>query len=144
MEYAEIYRFTREALLPLERLTSKEIPEEEVGFFSILFSGEVARQKEEAVQEKVRALIVCPNGISSSLILQTELKKIFPTVHLRKPIQSTSCKVSRRKLRRHFFHNSGGYYQTCVSSEAINVTARKEPIDQSRPAGTIDSRLLIA
>lgn len=81
MEYAEIYRFTKEALLPLEQLTSKKIPEEEVGFFSILFGGEVARQKEEAVQEEVRALIVCPNGISSSLILQTELKKIFPTIH---------------------------------------------------------------
>lgn len=81
MEYAEIYRFTKEALLPLERLAGKEIPEEEVGFFSILFGGEVARQKAEAVQEEVRALIVCPNGISSSLILQTELKKIFPTIH---------------------------------------------------------------
>lgn len=81
MEYAEIYRFTKEALLPLEQLTGKKIPEEEVGFFSILFGGEVARQKEEAVQEEVRALIVCPNGISSSLILQTELKKIFPTIH---------------------------------------------------------------
>lgn len=81
LEYAEIYRFTKEALLPLEQLAGRNIPEEEVGFFSILFGGEVARQKEEAVQEEVRALIVCPNGISSSLILQTELKKIFPTIH---------------------------------------------------------------
>lgn len=80
MEYAEIFRFTKAALLPLEKLTGKEIPEEEVGFFTILFGGEVARQKEEAKQEEVRALIVCPNGISSSLILQTELKKIFPTI----------------------------------------------------------------
>ncbi|MBO1307796.1 BglG family transcription antiterminator [Enterococcus sp. 669A] len=81
MEYAEIYRFTKEALLPLEKIAGKEIPEEEVGFFSILFGGEVARQKEEAVQEEIRAMIVCPSGISSSLILQTELKKIFPTIH---------------------------------------------------------------
>ncbi|MEO1769370.1 BglG family transcription antiterminator [Candidatus Enterococcus ferrettii] len=81
MEYAEIYRFTKDALLPLEKLTGETIPEEEVGFFSILFGGEIARQKEEAAQEEVRALIVCPNGISSSLILQTELKKIFPTIH---------------------------------------------------------------
>ncbi|MGM0214117.1 BglG family transcription antiterminator [Enterococcus sp. AZ109] len=81
MEYAEIYRFTKEALLPLEKLAGKGIPDEEVGFFSILFGGEVARQKEEAVREEIRALIVCPNGISSSLILQTELKKIFPTIH---------------------------------------------------------------
>ncbi|MGX2945800.1 BglG family transcription antiterminator [Enterococcus alishanensis] len=83
MEYAEIYRFTKEALLPLEKLAEREIPEEEVGFFSILFGGEVARQKEEAVQEEIRGLIVCPNGISSSLILQTELNKMFPTIHFK-------------------------------------------------------------
>ncbi|GCF94128.1 transcription antiterminator BglG [Enterococcus florum] len=81
LEYAEIFGFTKEALLPLERVVGQRIPDEEVGFFSILFGGEIARQKEEPEQDEVRALIVCPSGISSSLILQTELKKMFPTIH---------------------------------------------------------------
>lgn len=80
MDYPEIFDFTKKALKPLEIAVDRKIPIEEVGFFSILFGGAITNQKTEAAEKEVRALIVCPNGISSSLILQTELKKIFSTI----------------------------------------------------------------
>lgn len=80
MDYPEIFNFTKKALKPLEIAVDRKIPIEEVGFFSILFGGAITNQKTEAAEKEVRALIVCPNGISSSLILQTELKKMFSTI----------------------------------------------------------------
>lgn len=80
MDYPEIFDFTKEALYPLEKVVGRKIPIEEVGFFSILFGGAITNQKAEAADKDVRALIVCPSGISSSLILQTELKKMFSTI----------------------------------------------------------------
>ncbi|MDT2754139.1 BglG family transcription antiterminator [Enterococcus pseudoavium] len=80
MDYPEIFDFTKKALKPLEIAVDRKIPIEEVGFFSILFGGAITNQKTEAAEKEVRALIVCPNGISSSLILQTELKKMFSTI----------------------------------------------------------------
>lgn len=79
-EYREIFEFTKEALLPLEKLVQRKLPEEEIGFFTILFGGEISSQKMAQKAAEVKALIVCPNGISSSLILQSELKKMFPTI----------------------------------------------------------------
>ena len=81
MDYPEIFEFTKKALDPLEKVVEQKIPIEEVGFFSILFGGAITNQKAEAVEKEVRAMIVCPSGISSSLILQTELKKMFSTIH---------------------------------------------------------------
>ncbi|XFE28389.1 PRD domain-containing protein [Listeria innocua] len=80
-QYASIYEMTRKALRPLEKRIGKSIPEEEVGFFTILFGGEIRKVDEEERNRKIRAVIVCPSGISSSLILKSELQQLFPTIH---------------------------------------------------------------
>ncbi|MFZ4355876.1 transcription antiterminator BglG, partial [Enterococcus gallinarum] len=64
-------------------LTKRSIPSEEIGFFTILFGGEIFGQKNEQRQEKLKALIVCPSGISSSLILQSELRRLFPMIEFK-------------------------------------------------------------
>lgn len=51
--------------------------------FTILFGGEIFGQKNEQRQEKLKALIVCPSGISSSLILQSELRRLFPMIEFK-------------------------------------------------------------
>ena len=75
-----IYEMTRKALLPLERRIGKSIPEEEIGFFTILFGGEIRKADAEERNRKIRAVIVCPSGISSSLILKSELQQLFPMI----------------------------------------------------------------
>ncbi|OTN91765.1 BglG family transcription antiterminator [Enterococcus faecium] len=80
-QYASIYEMTRKALLPLERRIGKSIPEEEIGFFTILFGGEIRKADDaEERNRKIRAVIVCPSGISSSLILKSELQQLFPMI----------------------------------------------------------------
>ncbi|EGP0011250.1 BglG family transcription antiterminator [Enterococcus faecium] len=79
-QYASVYEMTRKALLPLERRIGKSIPEEEIGFFTILFGGEIRKADAEERNRKIRAVIVCPSGISSSLILKSELQQLFPMI----------------------------------------------------------------
>uniref|UniRef100_UPI00403FA2F3 BglG family transcription antiterminator n=1 Tax=Candidatus Enterococcus willemsii TaxID=1857215 RepID=UPI00403FA2F3 len=78
-QHNELFKLTKVALKPLEQLANKEIPDNEVAYFTILFGGERENQKEELTRQ-VRALILCPNGISSSLIMQAELKQLFPSI----------------------------------------------------------------
>lgn len=81
--YRLLYHLCEQALAPLEKLTKRSIPSEEIGFFTILFGGEIFGQKNEQRQEKLKALIVCPSGISSSLILQSELRRLFPMIEFK-------------------------------------------------------------
>lgn len=37
-----------------------------------------------APQADLTAYVICPNGVSSSLILQTELARLFPTINFKK------------------------------------------------------------
>lgn len=78
-QHNELFKLTKIALKPLEHLTNKMIPDNEVAYYTILFGGERENQKEELTRQ-VRALILCPNGISSSLIMQAELKQLFPNI----------------------------------------------------------------
>lgn len=80
-EYFSIYNLTEKALLPLEKSTGESIPEEEIGYFTILFGGAInSEDKKVSEVNQLKAMIVCPNGVSSSLILSAELKKLFPSI----------------------------------------------------------------
>ncbi|MEI5993467.1 BglG family transcription antiterminator [Candidatus Enterococcus mansonii] len=79
-QYGEIFTLTKMALLPLEALIGKPIPDEEIGYFTILFGGEIGNQRELNRVIRYKALVLCPNGISSSLIMQSELRELFPTI----------------------------------------------------------------
>ncbi|GGC88914.1 BglG family transcription antiterminator [Enterococcus wangshanyuanii] len=79
-QYGEIFALTKRALIPLEVLTGEKIPDEEIGYFTILFGGEIGNQRELNRVIRYKALVLCPSGISSSLIMQSELKELFPTI----------------------------------------------------------------
>lgn len=80
MQYHEIFELTKLALFPLRKLVEKEIPEEEIGYFTILFGGEISNQRQKKRNAQLKALILCPSGISSSLIMKSELQELFPQI----------------------------------------------------------------
>lgn len=80
MQYTELFELTKIVIKPLEKLLGKTIPESEIGYITILFGGEIMGQKHTRTKDKLKALIVCPSGISSSLIMKSELKEIFPQI----------------------------------------------------------------
>lgn len=79
IQYGELFQLTKVALLPLKELTKRDIPDEEIGYFTILFGGEINKQRNNK-ETILKALILCPSGISSSLIMKSELQNLFPQI----------------------------------------------------------------
>ncbi|HEL1583922.1 TPA: BglG family transcription antiterminator [Streptococcus suis] len=78
-EHADLFYLVKKALRPLEEHLGFTIPDSEVSYFVIHFGGYI-----EAGQQGVyryRALVVCPNGVSSSLIVKENLRQLFPNIH---------------------------------------------------------------
>lgn len=77
-EYGSLYELIRRSLKPLEEMTGKPLSSDEIAYFTIHFGGYLQSPVKHREGKDLRAMIVCPNGISTSLILQSELEKIFP------------------------------------------------------------------
>lgn len=79
-EYNYLFALIKRSLKPLEVATCKKISNDEIAYFTIHFGGYLENIQKESINEKIVAMVICPNGISSSLILRAELKQIFPMI----------------------------------------------------------------
>ena len=79
-EYNYLFALIKRSLKPLEESTCKKISNDEIAYFTIHFGGYLENIQKESITEKNVAMVICPNGISSSLILRAELKQIFPMI----------------------------------------------------------------
>ena len=77
-EYSSLFELIRRSLKPLEEMTGKQLYSDEIAYFTIHFGGYLQAKVKRREANDLRAMIVCPNGVSTSLILQSELEKIFP------------------------------------------------------------------
>ena len=77
-EYSSLYGLIRRSLKPLEEMTGKQLSSDEIAYFTIHFGGYLQAKVKHREAKDLKAMIVCPNGVSTSLILQSELEKIFP------------------------------------------------------------------
>lgn len=76
-EHDYLFTVVKEVMKPIEDVLNLKIPEDEIGFLTLHFGG-LLEQSSERRQVEDRAVIVCPNGVSSSLMLETQLKSLFP------------------------------------------------------------------
>lgn len=77
--YPELYHLTQKALWPVERTIGCPVPQDEVAYFTIYFGGWLRRQG-TTLDDRKRAIVVCPNGIGISNILVYTLRELFPDV----------------------------------------------------------------
>lgn len=78
-EYNELYHLVEKALEPLSCKLNKKIPDDEIAYFTIHFGGQL-RSDNKKQNIKHRAITVCPQGVSSSLLLNLQLEKLFPSI----------------------------------------------------------------
>ncbi|KHD44182.1 BglG family transcription antiterminator [Streptococcus hongkongensis] len=76
-DHPELYTMVHQALKPLEREIGYPIPSSEIAYFVLHFGGYLHQQK-SVIDSHYRAVIICPNGVSSSLIVKENLKILFP------------------------------------------------------------------
>ncbi|CAH0346484.1 BglG family transcription antiterminator [Bacillus sp. CECT 9360] len=82
-EHKELYIIVKELLLPFETLLNITIPDEEIGFIAIHFGALLEKPKQLLPKKKV-AIIVCPSGISSSLMVKHQLESLFSELFIEK------------------------------------------------------------
>lgn len=76
-EYHSLFLLMDNALRPLKDEVG-EISESKKAYFVILFGGEIYKNKYSG--QSLKAIVLCVNGISSSLIMQKRLESLFPTM----------------------------------------------------------------
>lgn len=79
-EYSSLFYLVKKSLSPLSEALQKEISEDEIAYFTMHFGGYITACQEGEDQRQIVALAVCPNGVSSSLILTSELRNIMPEI----------------------------------------------------------------
>lgn len=84
-EHQELYTIVKELLQPIGSLLSINIPDEEIGFITIHFGALLERPK-QIMPEKKQAIVVCPSGISSSLMVKHQLESLFSEINVVKTL----------------------------------------------------------
>jgi ascorbate PTS system EIIA or EIIAB component len=84
-EHKELYMIVSELLLPIETLLSITIPQEEIGFITIHF-GALLKNPQKPILKKKRAIVVCPSGISSSLMVKHLVESLFSEITVEKTL----------------------------------------------------------
>lgn len=79
INYIDLFSLVERALEPLEKLVGKKISEEEVAYFTIHFGGYIKLYSQKT---NIKAITVCPNGISSSVFLQSQIERLFPGIEI--------------------------------------------------------------
>ncbi|GAA5416002.1 hypothetical protein Pryu01_01034 [Paraliobacillus ryukyuensis] len=76
-EFRELHHLVKKSLQPLTNLLGMEIPDNETIYLTMLIGGWLTKQGEK-LQTKIKAIVVCPKGVSVSRLMYSELKELFP------------------------------------------------------------------
>lgn len=76
-DYPFLFDVVKRSLTSLEKTLHQSIPNSEIAFLTMFFGGKL--KQNEQVSTPLHALVICPNGISASHMLKTQLKQLFPT-----------------------------------------------------------------
>ncbi|MFE0504376.1 BglG family transcription antiterminator [Peribacillus butanolivorans] len=77
--YPELHHLTKKSLWLLEKEIGRSVSEEEIAYFTIYFGGWLRKQG-TTLDDRKRAIVVCPNGIGISNILIYTLRELFPDI----------------------------------------------------------------
>lgn len=86
-EYPALYSLVKETMKPFWEIFEEEIGDDELAYLTMHFATIYTENKKEQVLKRKKALIICLNGIGSSVILYNELKSLFPEIEFLLPIE---------------------------------------------------------
>ncbi|MGN7397315.1 BglG family transcription antiterminator [Peribacillus frigoritolerans] len=76
-ELKELHHLVRKSITPLEQVIGYPIPDEECKYFTMLIGGWMAKHG-DSLQRRIKALVVCQNGVSVSKLMKSSLNALFP------------------------------------------------------------------
>lgn len=93
-EYPHLYALVKETMKPFREILNTEINDDECAYLTMHFSAVYSENLQAEKFKRKRALIVCLNGIGSSVILYNELRGLFPELDFYKPIEVSQFEVT--------------------------------------------------
>lgn len=78
-EYRVLHNFVCDSISPLEKFFQTKISDEEIAYITLFIGGHLIEKNAGDFEDKViKAVILCPNGISMSNLIEKTLKELFP------------------------------------------------------------------
>lgn len=74
--YAEIHYLVKKSLGPLQEFIGKEVPETESAYLALIIGGWMLREQTQ-YKKKLRAIVVCQNGVALSHFIGNSLEQMF-------------------------------------------------------------------
>lgn len=91
-EYNELYLIVSASLKSVENYFSVKIPDDEIAFITTHFASILSNFNDTDVNKSI-AIIVCPNGIGSSMLLYSQLKSLFPDIKFLEPLDNMDAEM---------------------------------------------------
>lgn len=76
-QFEAAHFIVKDSIKPLEEFIESELPETEIMFITIYIGGHLINIG-ETIHIKKKAVVVCPNGISISKLMENTLRELFP------------------------------------------------------------------
>jgi transcriptional antiterminator/mannitol/fructose-specific phosphotransferase system IIA component (Ntr-type) len=76
-DFKELHYLVKKSIQPLIDLIGCNIPESEVAYLTMLIGGWLTRQGEN-ISKRMKAVVVCPKGVSVSRLMFSTLRELFP------------------------------------------------------------------
>lgn len=76
-ELKELHHLVKKSTSPLSQFIGVKVPDSETVYLSMLIGGWLTKQGEK-IQTKIKAIVVCPKGVSVSRLMFGELRELFP------------------------------------------------------------------
>lgn len=92
-EYYALYALVKETMKPFKEIFNEEVGDDELAYLTMHFASVYTSRLEERRSSRKKALIVCLNGIGSSVILYNELRSIFPEIDFLNPIEVSNFDI---------------------------------------------------
>lgn len=80
-EFNALHFLVKESIWPLENFIGETIPDEEIYFITLFIGGHLIKTGEITQHKKPSAIVICPNGVSISKLIESQLAKLFPEFH---------------------------------------------------------------
>lgn len=76
-ELKDLHHLVCKSIIPLEISLGRSIPDKECRYLTMLIGGWM-EMKGKSLQHRIKALVVCPNGVSVSKLMRSSLNQLFP------------------------------------------------------------------
>ncbi|SFS36428.1 BglG family transcription antiterminator [Paenibacillus sp. 453mf] len=91
-QYTSVYDIAHHCSKVLEEYVGLPIPDAEIGYIALHLGAMLEYAEAKYMKNSLKVLVVCASGIGTSSLLQTRIRKEFPTLHIAAVVSAAETK----------------------------------------------------